>query len=347
MKFSTDILLLAIVYVASSTPFVSAQPPPHARGQVKKFEVTGDGNADIELYEGGPSIKCAMHPGRGAKGNPQVCRYGTTTVATIETDCDGAPGNGDGKKCFAASITEGETGRVYYVNRRGEVTEREQADYPPEEDPPNEDAPPEEYSARRSLLRGTRDLQGTNVIDILVVYTQGAKADAANYADGPIEDLVALAIVETNQAYVNSGIDNVELNLIALHEDTSYTADVGSTSMAPSLYHLSYTAGNANDPNGELDYVHQMRNDVGADMVALITTGAGCGIAWLGGNCESCFPSASSMFSVTKYSCATGYYSFAHELGHNMVSDPSAVVLILFVCALCVIQISVSKHVYV
>ena len=27
---------------------------------------------------------------------------------------------------------------------------------------------------------------------------------------------------------------------------------------------------------------------------------------------------ASSAFSVVEHSCATGYYSFAHELGHNL-----------------------------
>jgi hypothetical protein len=46
-------------------------------------------------------------------------------------------------------------------------------------------------------------------------------------------------------------------------------------SRSPSLYHLTYTEGNSNDPYGELDYIHQLRTDVGADMVALITTGAG------------------------------------------------------------------------
>jgi hypothetical protein len=127
-------------------------------------------------------------------------------------------------------------------------------------------------------------------------------------------DLVNLAITETNQAYANSGI-NAELNLIHLHRDhTGYTDDIGSTSMSNSLYHLSYTAGNSRDPDGKLDYIHQMRTDVGADMVALITTGAGCGIAWLGGS----NPGPGNQFSVTKYSCATGYYSFGHELGHNI-----------------------------
>jgi hypothetical protein len=139
---------------------------------------------------------------------------------------------------------------------------------------PNEDEDPEEYSERRSL-RGVsqqeRSLQGLARISVLVVYTQGAKRDDSM----GIENRINLAITETNQAYANSGI-NAALYLAAVHEDTSgYIADQGSTSMSPSLRHLTYTEGNSNDPNGELDYIHQLRTDVGADMVALITTGAG------------------------------------------------------------------------
>ena len=130
--------------------------------------------------------------------------------------------------------------------------------------------------------------------------------------------MINLAIAETNQAYVNSGI-NAELNLVLAHEDTSgYTEDVGSSSMSPLLSHLRYTSTSSDDPEGYLDYVHDLRETYKADMVALITTGAGCGIAYVSGNCETCYPSKGSMFSVTKYSCATGNYSFGHELGHNM-----------------------------
>ena len=185
------------------------------------------------------------------------------------------------------------------------------------EHPPNEDEPPENHSERRSLRGGSqqeRSLQETTPqMTVVVVYTQGAKRDDTM----GIENRINLAIAETNQAYVNSGI-NAELVLAKAHEDTSgYVADQGSSSMSPSLYHLTHTHGHADDPGGQLDYVHALRTEVGADMVALITTGAGCGIAWLSGNCDGCNPTADWMFSVTKYSCATGYYSFGHELGHN------------------------------
>jgi hypothetical protein len=98
------------------------------------------------------------------------------------------------------------------------------------EHPPNEDEDPEEYSERRSL-RGVsqqeRSLQEKPRIGVLVVYTQGAKRDDSM----GIVNRINLAISETNQAYVNSGV-NAELYLAAVHEDTSgYTADQGSTSM--------------------------------------------------------------------------------------------------------------------
>ena len=97
---------------------------------------------------------------------------------------------------------------------------------------------------------------------------------------------------------------NVVINLVYLHEDTSgYNIDqTDTTSMSPSLNALRLTT------DGNLDYIHQMRIDYGADMVALITAGAGCGIAYLNSG-------YSTMFSVTRYDCATGYYSFGHELG--------------------------------
>ncbi len=56
-----------------------------------------------------------------------------------------------------------------------------------------------------------------------------------------------------------------------------------------------------------------------ADLVSLITETPGspyCGIAWLmAGNRAGFAPNA---FSVVERSCMTGYFSFGHELGHNM-----------------------------
>jgi hypothetical protein len=72
--------------------------------------------------------------------------------------------------------------------------------------------------------------------------------------------------------------------------------------------------------DGDMDNVHQLRDQYGADVVAMICqNGQYCGIAYLMTNVSPNF--ASSAFSVTNYSCATGYYSFGHEIGHNMGSN--------------------------
>ena len=67
--------------------------------------------------------------------------------------------------------------------------------------------------------------------------------------------------------------------------------------------------------DGQLDQAHTLRTTYSADIVVLMIDDPHlCGIAWLG-------PSIGRMFSVTSWNCATGYYSFGHEIGHNFVSS--------------------------
>jgi hypothetical protein len=312
-----------------------------ARGLLKRFDLDDHGNLSMDLFEGGPSISCNMKSVKGnANANPKTCMDGDTVVTTVDSECGDNLPWGQQKKCLAASIVNGATGDTYYIDADGEVVERNQMDYPEEEDPPNENEPMDEYSEeptpffdrrQRSLLRGNansmginfgdiegqlknqRNLQGsTPVIDVMVVYSQYAKS-ANGGTTTAMQNRVNLAIAESNQAYANSGIDLI-LNLVHLHEDTSgFTVDQDNpSSMSPALSALRSST------DGQIDYVHQMRIDVGADMVALITAGAGCGIAYLCGNSPTALPAASCTFSVTRWDCATGYYSFSHELGHNM-----------------------------
>ncbi|MCP4714340.1 MAG: hypothetical protein GY868_04410, partial [Deltaproteobacteria bacterium] len=69
--------------------------------------------------------------------------------------------------------------------------------------------------------------------------------------------------------------------------------------------------------DGDLDNAHTLRDTYGADLVALIVDGEGaCGVGYIMTSLSVDF--ASSAFSVIDQSCATGMYTFAHELGHNM-----------------------------
>lgn len=140
--------------------------------------------------------------------------------------------------------------------------------------------------------------------DVLVAYSPQARA--SNGGPNGILSLINLAVLETNQAYNNSTVSHDLRLVLALETVQDETSDMGQV-----LGRLQSTS------DGWYDEVHAARNLVGADFVAMITSaGQYCGIAYLMTNVSQGF--ASSAFSVTLDSCSTGYYSFGHELGHNM-----------------------------
>ena len=117
--------------------------------------------------------------------------------------------------------------------------------------------------------------------------------------------LINLAVAETNTAYSNSGIAT-RLRLVHTHFDGSYNDYTRSWEQTLSLLR--------NNGDGQLDYVHAMRNQYGADFVSMmVDTGSYCGIGYRPDR-----PSAADAFSLAKWSCATGYFSFGHEVAHNM-----------------------------
>lgn len=141
-------------------------------------------------------------------------------------------------------------------------------------------------------------------IDVLVAYTTQAKNGQGGTS--AIEALINQAISETNSAYSQSQVDQ-RLRLVHMAEMVGYT-ETGN--FGTELSRLRSTS------DGHMDEVHSLRNQYGADAVALIVNGTQyCGIAYLMTNVSSSF--ASSAFSVTSRVCATGYYTFGHELGHN------------------------------
>ncbi len=143
-------------------------------------------------------------------------------------------------------------------------------------------------------------------IDVLVAYTTSAKNGQGG--TNAMNSLINLAVTETNNGYSNSQV-NQRLNLVHSAEMTGYT----ETSFSSMLSQLKSKS------DGKLDNVHSLRDQYAADVVTLIvSSGAYCGIAYLMTNPSSSFQS--SAFNVVSRSCATGYYSFGHELGHNMGS---------------------------
>jgi hypothetical protein len=166
--------------------------------------------------------------------------------------------------------------------------------------PPCGGAPVRELPAGGAARAG--DCDDGSVIDLLVVYTPVAAADAEGA--GVIETLVTLAVSNGNYAYGESLI-TPRLNLVSMQEIEYY--EDGSYSQ-----HLNRLT-DTND--GYMDEVHDLRDQYSADMVALIVAdNEYCGLAWLMQNNDASF--ASMAFSVTSWFCLE-FQTLAHELGHN------------------------------
>ena len=146
-------------------------------------------------------------------------------------------------------------------------------------------------------------------IRVLVVATNAA----VTAYGGNMQSLVQLAVAESNQGYVNS---NVGITLqLAGYETTSYTESGNFTTDLTRFRNTS---------DGYMDSIHTSRNNTAADVgVLLINNTSYCGLA------SGIGSTASTAFAAVYWDCATGYYSFAHEIGHlqsarhDIASDPS------------------------
>lgn len=133
-------------------------------------------------------------------------------------------------------------------------------------------------------------------IDAMVVVT----ASAAE-AIGDVPAFVQLAIAETNQGYRNSG---VPLDMVLAG---TWTTDYVTVDFNTDLSRFQNTS------DGFLDEFHAHRNTVAADVAVLLIRDPAyqyCGLGYLNAN-------AAYAFSVTEHRCATGNYTFGHEIGHN------------------------------
>ena len=142
-----------------------------------------------------------------------------------------------------------------------------------------------------------------DTIDVMVVYSN----QTATAAGAGIGTQIQQAVDAANQAYANSGITTrlrlVHFGQVNYNESGDFYTDLNR------LTSLS---------DGYMDEVGPMRDTYGADVVSLFVENSQyCGLSWVG-------PSAAYALSVVNRSCATGNYSFAHEVGHNFgaLHDP-------------------------
>lgn len=142
-------------------------------------------------------------------------------------------------------------------------------------------------------------------IDALVVYTAAARTAAGGTT--AMENLIELAITESNTGYSNSAVTQ-RLRLVHTAE---VTYDESGFDWGTCLSRLQ------DDSDGYMDNVHTLRDTYGADEVSLIVNQtAYCGLGYIMQTLGNYFEAYA--FCLVSIDCATGYYSLAHEWGHNM-----------------------------
>lgn len=140
---------------------------------------------------------------------------------------------------------------------------------------------------------------------ILVLYTTAAKNAKSN-----IENHIQLAIDEMNQSFVNSSV-NFQVELVHI-EESNY-----QESNSPTLDLKRFTLNN----DGHMDNIHVLRERYSADVCVLIgDIDSVCGKAAAIKSCEE------KSFCIINWNCATGNFTFAHEIGHLIGTrhDPNA-----------------------
>lgn len=145
-------------------------------------------------------------------------------------------------------------------------------------------------------------------IAVLVLYTP---AVGQNHDSMPA--FVATLIALTNQTYVDSDIP-CRLTLV----ETAEVNYAESGDLALDVDRLSGTS------DGQIDDVHQLRNEKSADIVVLLLdSGDGAGYA------DAIAADETTAFAVVDDEYAAWYFTFAHEIGHlfgarhNVAADPS------------------------
>jgi hypothetical protein len=219
------------------------------------------------------------------------------------------------------ALAMGPGGVEYTINTRADGTTWVRVLLPEERMPEEEPDRPSPPMSKSEAVREKRQeafiatggekvdelLRQSTVVSVLVAYTKEAMCDEAGYPEStscddsetnkaPIEALIESAINSNNLAHVNSET-GVVLELIT----TMMVDYTEPSSQSTALYNLT-------DAVGVLQEVHNIRNEVGGDFVALILN-SGSGIAWVNS-------SATSAYSTTNKDYISGH-TFAHELGHN------------------------------
>ena len=139
-----------------------------------------------------------------------------------------------------------------------------------------------------------------SVIDLAVFYTSAARENTGG--TDAIATSIDLMVAETNMAYMNSGA-NQRINLVAAEEVAGYRE---TNNLDTDIFRLRSTS------DGYMDEIHDIRDEVAADIVLLIPAGLSGRAYQL--HVRSTSSESRAFGVVNAYSSST----FAHELGHIM-----------------------------
>ena len=155
----------------------------------------------------------------------------------------------------------------------------------------------------------SKDPRG-ETIDIMIVYTTLSQQTFGGPA--AMEAALHVTVAETNQAFQNSGVLQ-HLRLVHVEELFGY---VENGDFSTELNRLT------NMFDGHIDHIHALRDQFGADAVAMIVdSNQWCGLAWVLSSGAGAAGMEYLAFSVTSNDCLVGSYTLAHELGHNFGCD--------------------------
>jgi hypothetical protein len=169
-------------------------------------------------------------------------------------------------------------------------------------------------------------LEDKTTIDILYVYTDAAQefAETCKFngysvceSITTIEAYLAQATIMSQSAFDNSGIA-IELRPVLNYKvDYDETSDEIGSGERLRRFTTSAMFNPSNwNAGGFMDDIHEIRDEVGADMVAgIFNLNDVGGIAWLLGSPMG-FPELA--FSLNRIQQILTGYTLAHELGHNM-----------------------------
>ncbi|MFL0801307.1 MAG: DUF5011 domain-containing protein [Agarilytica sp.] len=222
----------------------------------------------------------------------------------------------------------GVQGRAYFVEKNGEITgvintadEMIQVfpdgaggqiiirtghdDAAPEGEPLRDESGAQTQGAAAPIVGGRIDgespatMADPYTIDVMYVVTPATVAAVSD-----VQVLIELSLTTGNDVLENSSIP-MRLRWVGTH----YTPDYQETDfMGPSLSDMRI----AN--NGHMDEVHAVRENLGADMVMLVSSASNyCGLAYLDAD-------PNLAFSAVFHACM-GSYTPIHELGHNFGAD--------------------------